>query len=126
MKQNTKNILLANAGGGYFTDESQLLPDLPEVEWSQDVAACDLDGDGRMELLYGNGDISNDFLQSNVVLTQDPVTFEFHVAQDYGLDFEYIEDLTEEILCRDLDADGQTDWLLVVNTDQPSWLYVGP
>jgi hypothetical protein len=50
---------------------------------------------------------------------------EFIAAQDYGLDFQYIEDLTEEILCRDLDDDGQTDWLLVVNTDQPSWLYLG-
>ena len=121
-QQNAKNVLLTNVDGYFFFNASNLLPDLTsgedgfdyihEVEWTQGVTVCTLeDAPGQVTLFYGNGDINNKKYQQNVVMRFAPDGHGYSVHEPLGVEFDTVLDLTEEILCEDLDGDGDAETL---------------
>lgn len=84
-----------------------------------------------MTLFYANGDINNAKFQSNLVMGAGPLDpFESrHMMpstespQGLGIRFDRRFDLTEEIVCADLDGNGRTDTVFVANTQNRDYLW---
>lgn len=79
------------------------------AEWTNKVELADLDGDGRLDLLFANGgDYSEpgDLEMNRAYLTGGPATRFVEVT---GAVFGTTPDLTRVIKARDLDGDGNVD-----------------
>lgn len=132
--QNAKNILCINTGSGHFMDLSDKLPGFPSqtpgfdhvhsVEWTQGISVCHMEGQPTVPMIfYANGDINNAYFQSNVVFSFGPGWIPVSQHQALGFDFGQTLDLSEEIVCADLDANGLTDAVFVANAPGRDQLY---
>lgn len=119
-------LYLVNDGTGHFADQSwrftTLVIDPPRS--TQEIELCQLDGVGPPEVLLGNGDIWHWWREANQIFVYDVVEGRFDEASaELGFDFRFLEDLTEDIECADMDGLGGIDTVVVGNTGQRNWLY---
>jgi len=118
----------ASAGGvlpiDLWIDETEQLLD-STAEWTNKVELADLDGDGRLDLLFANGgnySAPGDPEMNRAFLNRGPgERFVEATAAVFGV----TPDLTRVIKARDLDGDGDVD-VFVGNTYQaPARLFLG-
>ncbi|MCY1011247.1 VCBS repeat-containing protein [Nannocystis pusilla] len=95
------------------------------AEWSNKVELADIDGDGRVDILFANG--------AGYASPEDPELNRAFLNQGPGMPFLDVSedvfggepDFTRAIKVRDLDGDGNVD-IIVANTfETPSRLYLG-
>ncbi|MCZ6694681.1 MAG: VCBS repeat-containing protein [Bacteroidetes bacterium] len=95
------NILLINAGGGVFNDESNTR--LPRSAWdSQDVGVADFDLDGDMDIIV----VTGDELVNELYLNNGNGTF------SDNSDRLPVQGISYAVLIEDLDLDGDPDILI--------------
>jgi hypothetical protein len=98
-----KSILLQNQGGGSFVDASSQLP--AHTDYNQSVALGDVDGDGDLDALIGNGGLTSSSQQQNRLYLNDGLG----VFSDATSQLPVILDNTREVVLGDLDGDGDLD-----------------
>mgnify|MGYP001243301510 CR=1 FL=1 len=98
------NQLLLNDGRGRFRDATAGRLDTPAVNATTSVDLVDLDGDGDLDLLVGNGEAL-----SNRVYRNDGGYFTDITAQALPPN----QGSTRNQVVADLDGDGDVDWLMV-------------
>lgn len=106
-----RNSLLRNVGGGVFNDASGGLPNRTENTFA--LAAGDLDGDGRIDLVVGNRGAPN-----RVLINMGSMRF-----RDAG-PLDTRAERTRAIALGDVDGDGDLD-VLVGNASSPKRVYLG-
>lgn len=109
---------------GLWADATDALLD-STAEWSNKVELADLDGDGRLDLLFANGgDYSTpgDPEPNRVFMNAGPGRrFVERTAEVMGPE----PDLSRVIKARDLDGDGDVDIFVATTYQTPSRLYLG-
>jgi len=104
-------------------DRTNLLPDVEPN--TQGVSVCELNGAGKPEILFANGDVMLWTRESNAVLTYDAGQGKFvDVSDTLGFNFSALPSLTETMECGDVNGDGFID-VMVVNIGLRKWLYLG-
>ncbi len=102
---------------------SDLLP--PTAEWTNKVELADLDGDGRIDLLFANGGNYSEPGEpepNRAFLNRGPgQPFEERSAEVFGP----APDLARVIKARDFDGDGDTDVFVGTTYQTQSRLYPG-
>lgn len=109
---------------GLWTDVTEAVLD-STAEWTNKVELADLDGDGRLDLLFANGgDYSEpgDPELNRAFLNRGPgARFEEVTSRVFGSE----PDLARVVKARDLDADGDVDVFVGTTYQTPSRLFVG-
>jgi subtilisin family serine protease len=120
-----RNILLLNNTAGQSLDLHNGSSLLPQQSGStQTAAVCDLEGDGDLDLLLGNG-IPAGQPERDRVLIRDHVSGRFTpVAGSLGLDFDQVLGITTSIQCTSLDGDASMDAILVGSYGGQNRLYL--
>jgi hypothetical protein len=90
------------------------------------VAVCDLDGVGRPEIIFGNGDSDKELPFESRVLSWNGAIFDDAGGEALGFNFEEIRAVTEDVECFDLDGDGIADLVVFGNEGSRNWLYRRP
>ncbi len=93
-------------------------------DWTQDIAACVLeDAPGVMTLFYANGDINNGRHMMNAVMRPRRTGPFISRHTQLGFRFDRVLDMTETIVCADLDGNGLADTIFVANLGGHDVLY---
>ncbi len=137
--QKVEKTHLLLSTGATFLDRSDLLPNHPgapgfdfmtEVEWTQSIAACRLEAvaglsPNAVTLIFANGNINESYTkhQPNLVMSALPGQAFQATHLLTGLRLERSFDMTDEVVCADLDGNGLADAVFVANNQGRDYLW---
>ncbi|RJO66839.1 MAG: hypothetical protein C4523_11220 [Myxococcales bacterium] len=118
--------LFINKADGTFTNRTDLLPYSTHalLGAGRSVNVCDLDGDGKMEILLGNGHYTSKKVDSVRILEGDTTSGYIEQSGFHGIVPDIYDDINSTVVCADLDGNGTVDGVIVANMGSKNRLWL--